>query len=99
MTSEGQQFYEMGVAWYTRDQWSLLKAFAADGEALDATYEAWHAGATKLIEDLEKRPDIQARRVFVDIQEMIAWCREAQLPFNSAARAEYVAEKVRSSSL
>ena len=94
MSSSPESVYVVGVAWYTPDQWSLLKAFAADGEKLDSTHEAWLAGAQKVLGDLERRPEIQPRRVYVDVQELIAWCKESKRPFDSSARADFVLRKI-----
>ncbi len=83
-----------GLAWYRRDQWSRLKEAAVDSDALEPTYEEWldHAQNTllRLI-----RQGLHVRRVDIDVEEVIEWCKANRRPFDGRARAEFTSRKVR----
>lgn len=79
----------LGIAWYSREAWERLREVADDVQVLDENYEAWERGALAAVRDLESigRP---VERVPLDIDSLIAWCRERNRSIDSAARAEYV---------
>jgi hypothetical protein len=89
----------IGIGWYSPDQYSLLKAFAADPDALDENHEKWLAGAEKLFRELDTRGGMRPVRVPVDVQELLKWCREMGSPLDGSSRAQFIAEKVRIMSL
>ena len=83
-----------GVAWYRREDWSLLREIASDRTKLDDSYEAWLAGAQKTLLDLAVA-GVAARRVSVDVEALVRWCRAEGRPVDSAARAAFVADQLR----
>ena len=83
----------IGIAWYRPDQYALLRALAVDSDSMADTYEQWLAGVTKTIDDLRQR-GVVARKVNVDINDLVAWCQQRKKPLNGAARSEYVTEKL-----
>jgi hypothetical protein len=83
----------LGVGWYSPDQWSMLKAFAADSEKLDADYEAWLDQAEKNISVLKQQPHMEVVKIPVQVRELMAWCQERGLHCDAAARAQYLAER------
>ena len=83
-----------GVAWYRREDWSRLREIASDRTNLDDSYEAWLAGAQKTLLDLAIA-GVAARRVSVDIEALVRWCRAEGRPVDSAARAAVVADQLR----
>ena len=83
-----------GVAWYRREDWSRLREIASDRTNLDDSYEAWLAGAQKTLLDLAIA-GVAARRVSVDVEALVRWCRAEGRPVNSAARAAFVADQLR----
>ena len=58
------------------------------------SYEAWLAGAQKTLLDLTIA-GVAARRVSVDIEALVRWCRAEGRPVDSAARAAFVADQLR----
>ena len=84
----------LGVAWYRADQWSLLRALAADSEELEQTHAEWLGSATKSLDQLRKQV-VSAVKVDVDVGELSAWCQKHNRPLDGKARAEYTAEKLR----
>jgi len=83
-----------GVAWYRREDWSRLREIASDRTNLDDSYEAWLAGAQKTLLDLAVA-GVAARRVSVDIEALVRWCRAEGRPVDGAARAAFVADQLR----
>lgn len=84
-----------GVAWYRREDWSRLREIASDRANLDDSYEAWLAGAQKTLLELAVA-GVAARRVNVDVEALVRWCRAERRPVDSAARAAFVADQLRS---
>jgi hypothetical protein len=83
----------VGVAWYRPDQYALLRALATDAACMAATYDKWLAGVTKTMADLKKQ-GVAARRVDVDVKELVAWCQEEGRELDGAARATFATEKL-----
>jgi len=57
---------QLGLAWYSREDWGRLHEIADDRNKLDDTYEAWERQALKMIRDLEAHggelePDARAQ--------------------------------------
>ena len=84
-----------GVAWYRREDWSRLREIASDRANLDDSCEAWLAGAQKTLLELAVA-GVAARRVNVDVEALVRWCRAERRPVDSAARAAFVADQLRS---
>jgi hypothetical protein len=80
---------QLGLAWYTRETWAHLREVADDAHALDSTFEEWERGALAAIHDLESLGR-RIRKVPIDIDALVSWCRERNRRIDSAARAEYV---------
>jgi hypothetical protein len=74
-----------------------LKQLAADKDGLDETHEAWQRNAERSERALSRR-GLLIRRVAIDVDALVLWCRARGKPVDGAARAEYTAEIVRSQS-
>ena len=79
----------LGLAWYTREAWKRLREVADDLDALDDTFEDWERGALAAVRDLESAGR-QIRKVPIEVDALVSWCRERHCRIDSAARAEYV---------
>lgn len=88
-TSQGVAF-----AWYDAQQWARLRDIAVDAEALDDTYDDWLKQAEDAVAELGAR-GVHAEKVAIDVDAAAAWSAARGRPFNSRARAEYVAEVAR----
>jgi len=80
---------ELGLAWYSREGWERLRELAVDRDRLDDSFEAWERGAQAAIAELAAMGRM-VRKVSIDIEALLAWCRNQRKPPDSAARAEYV---------
>jgi len=83
-----------GIAWYRRDQWARLRELAADAEKLEESYQGWLAGAQKTLIGLTLA-GVNVRRVDVDLDELVRWCRCEGRPLDSPVRAAFTAERLR----
>src|SRR5579872_4151938 len=80
---------QVGLAWYSREDWERLREIADDREKLDDAYEDWEHQALKVIRDLEA-VGRRVRKVPINIDALIAWCAERKCRVDSATRSEYV---------
>jgi len=83
-----------GIAWYRRDQWARLRELAADADRLEEEFEDWLAGAQKTIVRMTTTGG-RVRRVDIDLDDLVRWCRHEGRPLDSAARAAFAAERLR----
>ena len=83
-----------GIAWYRRDQWTRLRELASDADKLEEAYENWLAGAQKTLVQLTVA-GVRAQCVDIDLDELARWCRAEGRPLDSAARAAFVASRLR----
>ena len=81
----------VAVAWYRRPQWEARRQVADDKDSLDTTYVGWQVGAEKTVQELSMAV-AQVRRIEVDVDELVKWCRHRGLQNTAAARSQYVAE-------
>src|SRR5437899_3772115 len=79
----------VGLAWFNREQWHLLRDVAADRAKLDDTFEEWEASARRALADLKSR-GVHVEPFEVRVAELVQWCAERKLPVDGPARAEYV---------
>lgn len=84
----------VGFAWYMPEQWSRLRELAADVGQLEENYESWLSSAERTEADLREL-GVVVERVPVDVELIAEWCSRQSRPFDSAARAEYVADAMR----
>jgi len=85
---------QVGLAWYSREAWEKLRAIADDRDRLDNSFEEWERRALQAIRDLAS----VGRRVLkvpIDVEAYVAWCRERGCRLDSASRAEYVTERLK----
>ena len=84
----------MGVAWFTREQWALVRAAAVDPEGLKSTYERWLTMAEDGFVKLSAA-GCQPEMVHLDANELALWCESEGRPLDSGARAAFAAHKLR----
>ena len=84
----------LGVAWYTEEQWTRVKASAVDPELLENTYAEWVKMAEDALKDI-RRAVRDPIKIMVDASELAAWCLVHGKPNDSSARAEFASHKLR----
>jgi len=88
----------VGIAWYRPDQWEHLRQVSADGDAIERTFAELEDAATARLRDL-KSEGVDVTKVMVDVDELVQWCSENRLRVDAQARAQFVAEELRTSNL
>jgi hypothetical protein len=85
---------QAGIGWYDAVQWAKLKQVAADLDELGETHEAWQRNAEQAERQLATR-GLVLRRIPIDVDALVKWCREHNKQINGKARAEYTSMIVR----
>jgi hypothetical protein len=80
---------QVGFAWFTRQQWQRLTEVVDDRNELDDTFEQWERNALTALYKLESQGH-SVRKVMVDVETLVAWCRGHGRSIDGAARADYV---------
>lgn len=83
----------IGLAWYTRESWQRLVEVADDRETLHASFEDWKRQAVATALQLAGA-GADYRKVYLDVDALVTWCRERGRPVNSAARAAYTSQRL-----
>ena len=86
----------LAIAWYRATQWSLLKSVVADPDVIEDTYLEWLEVAEARVAELEEL-GLEANKVDVDVEEMVAWCKTRDMPLDGRARAQFVGVKYQGS--
>jgi hypothetical protein len=81
----------VGLPWYEPDSYEALRAHLADGGKLPPLYETWRV-ATEQMEREVQRSGVSVVRVPIKPDVFAAWCAQAGLSPDAAARARYAAE-------
>ena len=84
---------KVGVAWYKREQWQLLRDVSLDREEMEATYTEWKKDAEKALEQLQQG-GLDVVKVHVEIEDLLDWCLEQNIPVNATVRSRYAAHKL-----
>ena len=91
-----EQHIEIGVAWYRREQWSLLLSLIPDPKSFPNTYDEWSARASETLRQLDKE-GVAAQKVDVEVTALIRWAESLGRVPNGDARAEYASHLLRKS--
>jgi hypothetical protein len=92
-TPEGKGEAVVALAWYKPSQWQRLKDISADAAELEGSYEEWKTHAVRAI-NRARALGRRIEKVEVDVEELLAWSRDLDLPVTSGTRAQYAAEKL-----
>ena len=84
---------KIGVAWFRVEQWQRLRDISADKQELEDTFEEWLVAAEKALVNLRAN-GVDARKVDVDVDQLVQWYQSKKLPVNSESRSSFVAEKL-----
>ena len=80
---------QVGFAWFTREQWQRLTEVVDDRNELDDTFEQWERNALAALYKLESQGH-SVRKVMVDVETLVAWCRRRGRRIDGTGRADYV---------
>ena len=82
---------QVGVGWYTAEEWRKVKASAKDPERFEATFEEWLAMAEESLAQFRAN-GINAERSYVVASELLAWCLVKGKANEALSRAEFVSQ-------
>lgn len=78
----------LGVTWYTRENYAVMRSLFADGNTMPETYDVWFKQAQKTIHFLQKQGFILVK-VMLEPERFPHWCRQRGFAMDAPARAEY----------
>jgi len=78
-----------GVAWYKPEQWARLLEISEDRDELEKTYKEWVTQAEEQRKILISE-GIALKKVVIDVEALLAWCKERRRKVNGSSRTEYV---------
>lgn len=84
----------VGLAWFDRKQWQRLADAVEDRGELAASYEQWQEGAVEAVR-LAEQAGTKVERVHVEVESLVAWCKEKRRGVSAASCTEYVNELTR----
>lgn len=94
LTKPGKGPTVTGLGWYTPEQYPRLREASTDSENIQERWSEWEATASNTLEILSAQ-GLTVRKIPIDVEEMIAWCKSQGKPLNGASRAEFIARKCR----
>lgn len=94
---QSMQNVALGVCWYSERDWSLVKLTAVDPERFEDTYQDWLKMAEEALKEMGTA-NIAPERVLIHAEEFAQWRLAKNRPNDADARAEFVSEKLRSTS-
>ncbi|MBI3124349.1 MAG: hypothetical protein HYZ10_08085 [Ignavibacteriales bacterium] len=86
-----EEHYNIGVVWYTEEEWSKIKSISSDSEIFEDSYKEWEEMALETLVDM-KVTGIIGTKVFIKSDEFIVWCKIHSLPLDASSRSRYVSE-------
>ncbi len=79
----------LGLAWYRREHWAVLREVSVDADRLEKTWDEWLPFAEARFAALQQQ-GIRVEKIVVDIIDMAKWCREMGREVDAPGRAAYV---------
>lgn len=87
---------QVGVAWYTEQEWATVRAAAVDPQRFESTYAQWLAMAEQAFSGMLAR-GVTADKCYITSDALLAWCLVYNRPNDAASRAAFVSEVERAS--
>lgn len=84
----------IGVGWYKKEQWKLLRENSKDVKQLEDTYYEWVANANDSIKKLSNS-DYHIEKIEIDANELIEWCKKEKCALNGESRAKFISLKTK----
>ena len=84
----------IGIAWYRKEQWILLRQIIEKPNDIENTYEEWLYSAMEFKRTMGTS-GLTIEEVDIDIPDVITWCKKQNKPINSKSISEYVANKLK----
>ncbi|MFP4255990.1 MAG: hypothetical protein ACLFQ9_03935 [Desulfobacterales bacterium] len=85
--------HPVALAWYSREQWELLRQVAPDFDSMEQTYELWKDKTGNAYRILQQS-GYRVETVDVDVTELLRWCKTHGRSVDGEARSDYIEEKI-----
>lgn len=79
----------IGLPYYTRRRYALLRSVAADADEMFESWDEWYREREKLETNL-KASGYKCKDIEVDIKKLVLYCQERNLDNISANRTKYL---------
>ena len=79
----------IAIAWYKKEEYDKLLKVIIDKGSMPSNYNDWFEIATATIEDL-KNQGFDVKKIVVDVDELIEWCRVMKKENTAKNRALFV---------
>ena len=83
----------VGLTWYTEETWAEVRASATDPDRFENSFFEWKEMAISARREFQ-RSGVRAIEFQIIPQEFFAWCEQHSRANDSAARAEFVSERL-----
>ena len=70
----------------------MLRENAPDADEIEETYQEYKAGMQQAMEEM-RAAGLEPTKLFVDVEEMMAWCSEHRREFDAESRSVFMALK------
>lgn len=84
----------LAVAKYRIEDWGRLLELSDDKSSLEETWYEWNDNIHRF-EDQMRNQNILFKEVFVDLDELAAYCERTGVKINAESRSSFVSEKSR----
>jgi len=84
----------LGVGWYKKEQWSLLRENSEDVDDLENTFYEWVANANDAFKKISKSNN-RIEKIEIDVTELIQWCKNEKCTLNAESRSKFIALKTK----
>jgi hypothetical protein len=81
----------VGVTWYTEEEWAKVKRSSVDSDRFEDSYSQWVSMAERARREM-LAVGIMTEKVFINSEELQAWCIAHGKRNDASARSEYVSE-------
>ncbi len=81
----------IGIGFYRREQWALLRETAVDAHLLEERYDDWLEVVDSAVTKIRDR-GLEPKLVDVDVNELVAFCKKSGIPNNAEARSKFIAK-------
>jgi hypothetical protein len=78
------------VAWYSEDQWHLMRQVAVDPERLEEAYSEWLKVYENSVKDF-KAHGMLVKKAKIDVEALVVWCIKEKRLIDAEARSHFAA--------
>jgi hypothetical protein len=81
--------WDIGIAWYRREQWPRLLEVVVDSNRLHKTYDEWLEFTNNLVSTIMSNGHT-VTKIDVAVNELVAWCKQWGRPIDSDACLDFI---------